>query len=78
MFENVAPAGKSYHHNERWHDGNGHSHVRAALVGPSLAIPFLNGRLTLGEWQQVVLVDCDVPARRREIMCQIAGQAAEG
>ncbi|MCD6405705.1 MAG: YjbQ family protein [Planctomycetes bacterium] len=74
LFEAIAPESGTYRHDERWHDGNGHSHVRASLVGPSLVIPFLNGRLTLGQWQQVVLIDLDVPSRHREIICQIMGK----
>jgi len=74
LFEKVAPEEKDYAHNERWHDGNGHSHVRASLVGPSLVVPFLNGGLTLGQWQHIVLLDFDVRARRREVMCQVIGE----
>jgi len=74
LFEKVAPEDKDYAHNERWHDGNGHSHVRASLVGPSLVVPFLNGGLTLGQWQHIVLLDFDVRARRREVMCQVIGE----
>lgn len=71
MFDMVAPGDKHYEHNKRWQDGNGHSHVRASLVGPSLAVPVINSRMTLGQWQQIVLLDFDVRARRREIICQI-------
>ncbi|MBU1671424.1 MAG: secondary thiamine-phosphate synthase enzyme YjbQ [Actinobacteria bacterium] len=74
MFERVAPAGRDYHHNLRWHDGNGHSHVRASLLGPSLTIPFTGGKLTLGIWQQVVLVDFDNRPRERELVCQVMGE----
>ena len=56
------------------HDGNGHSHVRAALVGPSLTVPFVEGRLTLGTWQQITYLDFDVRPRRREIIAQIMGE----
>ena len=71
LFDLVAPADKYYKHNERWPDGNGHSHVRASLVGPSLTVPIVNSRMTLGQWQQIVLLDFDVRARHREIICQI-------
>ncbi len=76
LFEKLAPKGADYAHNERWQDGNGHSHLRASLVGPSLVIPFLSGGLTLGQWQQIVLLDFDVPARHRDIICQVMGQGA--
>lgn len=77
LFERIAPAGADYKHNERWHDGNGHSHLRASLVGPSLTITFLGGNLTLGQWQHIVLLDFDVRERRREIMCHVSGEALE-
>ncbi|HOX29104.1 MAG TPA: YjbQ family protein, partial [bacterium] len=63
-----------YRHNERWGDGNGHSHVRASLLGPSLTVPFSAGRLLLGTWQQVVFVDFDVRPRSREIVVQMIGE----
>ena len=74
LFEKIAPSNKEYHHNERWHDDNGHSHVRASLVGPSLTIPFVDKKLTLGTWQQVVLIDFDNRARKREIALQFMGE----
>ena len=73
-FDEIAPAGREYRHNERWHDGNGHSHLRAALLGPSLTIPFVDGRLTLGTWQQIVFIDFDVKPRRRELVVQVMGE----
>lgn len=73
-FERIAPSSARYHHDETWHDGNGHSHVRAALLGPSLTIPFVNGKLTLGTWQQIVVIDFDNRARTRELTIQIIGQ----
>lgn len=73
LFERIAPRGIRYGHEERWHDGNGHSHVRASLLGPSLAVPFSSGRLLLGTWQQVVLVDFDNRPRRREVVVQLSG-----
>lgn len=75
-FERVAPRGARYHHDEAWHDGNGHSHVRASLLGPSLAVPFRDGRLLLGAWQQIVLVDFDNRPRKREVVVQICGERA--
>jgi secondary thiamine-phosphate synthase enzyme len=73
-FEKIAPAGARYEHEETWHDDNGHAHVRAALLGPSLTVPFVNAELTLGTWQQIVLVDFDTGPRRRTIICQISGE----
>ncbi len=72
-FERVAPASARYHHDDTWHDGNGHSHVRAAMLGPSLTIPFHNGRLALGTWQQIVLIDFDNRPRTRDLTIQITG-----
>ena len=74
VFDEVVPAGWAYRHNERWGDGNGHSHVRASLLGPSLVVPFLDGALTLGTWQQIIYMDFDVRPRRREIIAQIMGE----
>ena len=74
LFEEILPQNREYAHNARWHDGNGHSHTRAALLGPSLTIPFVQGSLTLGTWQQVIYVDFDVRARRRELVLQIIGE----
>ncbi|MCI0343693.1 MAG: secondary thiamine-phosphate synthase enzyme YjbQ [Planctomycetales bacterium] len=74
LFERLAPQGARYHHEGRWHDGNGHSHVRASLLGPSLSIPVVEGKLTLGTWQQVIFVDFDVPARERELVVQYVGE----
>jgi len=74
VFDGVAPPDRYYRHNERWHDGNGHSHVRAALLGPSLSVPFVDGRLTLGTWQQIVYMDFDVRPRHRDIVVQIMGE----
>ena len=74
LFDEIVPPGRAYAHEAAWQDGNGHSHVRAALLGPSLTIPFVNGRLTLGTWQQVIYVDFDVRARRRELVVQMIGE----
>ncbi len=74
LFDEILPANREYAHNARWGDGNGHSHVRAALLGPSLTIPFTDGRLTLGTWQQIVYVDFDVRPRRRELVVQVMGE----
>jgi secondary thiamine-phosphate synthase enzyme len=72
-FERIAPHSVRYAHDDTWHDGNGHSHVRAAVLGPSLTIPFSKGKLLLGTWQQVVLVDFDNRPRNREIVIQLIG-----
>lgn len=73
-FDKHMPLGHTYHHEERWHDGNGHSHVRASLMGPSVTIPFNDNRLALGTWQQIVFVDFDARARERELIVQIIGE----
>ncbi len=73
-FERVAPRDRPYAHNARWGDGNGHSHVRASLLGPSLTVPFQDGRLLIGTWQQIVLIDFDNRPRRRELAIQLIGE----
>ena len=73
MWERIAPEQMNYEHNKAWGDGNGHSHVRASLLGPSITIPFINKRLTLGTWQQIVIIDFDNRPRSREIILQIVG-----
>jgi secondary thiamine-phosphate synthase enzyme len=74
LFDRIAPPNLDYRHNLRWGDGNGHAHVRHALLGPSLTIPFLDGRLTLGTWQQVILIDFDNRPRTRSVVVQIMGE----
>lgn len=74
LFERLAPRGREYHHDLRWRDGNGHAHVRASLLGPSLTVPFSEGRLILGIWQQVILIDFDNKSRDREVVCQVIGE----
>lgn len=74
FFEKIAPVEGSYHHNATWGDGNGFSHVRAAFVGPSLSVPFTEGRLLLGTWQQIVLLDFDNGPRSREVVLQFLGE----
>ena len=73
-LEKIAPSDVSYHHDARWGDGNGFSHVRAALMKPSLSIPVIEGRPTLGTWQQIVFIDFDNRARKRNIVVQIIGE----
>ena len=74
LMEKLAPAGATYHHDKRWGDGNGFSHVRASLLGPSLTVPFANGQLTLGTWQQIVFVDFDNRRRSRKVFLQFMGE----
>jgi secondary thiamine-phosphate synthase enzyme len=74
LMEKIAPSNIPYRHDQRWGDGNGYSHVRASLLGPSLVIPFSEGRLALGTWQQVVLVDFDNRPRTRTIVLQFMGE----
>lgn len=73
-FERIAPEDGRYEHENTWNDDNGHSHVRASLLGPSLSVPFVDGRLTLGTWQQIILVDFDTRPRSRTVVCQIVGE----
>ena len=73
-IERLAPRAMEYEHHLRWGDDNGHSHVRAALLGPSLSVPFIGGRLTLGTWQQIILIDFDTRPRSRDIVAQIMGE----
>ncbi len=74
LFDEIVDPDRHYEHNARWHDGNGHSHVRAALLGPSLSVPFVARRLTLGTWQQIIFVDFDNSSRHREVVVQIIGE----
>ncbi|MGH9993183.1 MAG: secondary thiamine-phosphate synthase enzyme YjbQ [Nitrososphaera sp.] len=74
MLERVVPKEIEYEHDNTWHDGNGHSHVRASLIGPSLTVPFRNKSLMLGTWQQIVLVEMDIRSRERKIVLQMIGE----
>jgi secondary thiamine-phosphate synthase enzyme len=74
MLARLAPSDIEYEHDNRWHDGNGHSHVRASLIGPSLTVPFKNGKLMLGIWQQIVVVEMDNRGRERNIVLQMIGE----
>jgi len=73
-FEKIAPQNIRYEHEETWHDDNGHSHIRASLLGPSLSVPFIDGQISLGTWQQIILVDFDTRPRIRTVICQIIGE----
>jgi secondary thiamine-phosphate synthase enzyme len=74
LFDEIIPQDRPYGHDAAWGDRNGHSHVRAALLKPSLTIPFVDGRLTLGTWQQIIYVDFDNRPRRRELVVQLLGE----
>ena len=74
LLERLIPSNKRYHHDERWGDDNGFSHLRASLLGPSLQVPIEAGQLLLGTWQQIVLLDFDNRPRTREILIQMIGE----
>jgi secondary thiamine-phosphate synthase enzyme len=74
MWDRVVPQNIPYEHNKTWEDGNGHSHVRASMLGASLTVPFVSKRLTLGTWQQIVFIDFDNRPRSRELVLQIMGE----
>jgi secondary thiamine-phosphate synthase enzyme len=74
VFDEVVPSDRDYQHHLRWGDDNGHSHVRAALLGPSLSVPFVEGELSLGTWQQIVFIDFDTRPRTRRLVAQIIGE----
>lgn len=73
LMEKLIPKNKNYHHNLRWHDDNGFSHLRASLIGPSLTVPLVKSELKLGTWQQIVMIDFDNRPREREIIVEILG-----
>lgn len=77
-FEQLAPEGARYRHEETWHDDNGHAHVRASLLGPSLTVPVIERRPTLGTWQQIVLIDFDTRPRERRVVVQLVGEEGSG
>ena len=74
LFEQIAPRDADYRHHLRWGDDNGSSHVRAALLGPSLTVPFADGKLLLGTWQQIIVLEFDTRPRKREIVIQVVGE----
>lgn len=74
LFDEIAPEDDNYRHNLRWGDGNGYSHVRAALLGPSLTVPFNESRLLLGTWQKITYIDFDNRPRQRELVLQVMGE----
>lgn len=74
LLDAMIPPGRSYAHEEAWHDGNGHSHLQTALIGSSLTVPVVEGRLALGTWQQIFHLECDVKARSRKIIVTVQGE----
>ena len=74
VLETLAPEERDYRHHRRWGDDNGSAHIRAALIGPSLTVPFVAGRLTLGTWQQIVFLDFDTTPRARKLIVQVMGE----
>ncbi len=74
MLERISPKNLEYEHEKRWHDGNGHSHVRASLLGPSLTVPFQDSKMMLGIWQQIVFIELDIKPRTRELVVQVIGE----
>lgn len=74
VLDEITPPGRNYRHHLRWGDNNGHSHIRAALIGPSLTVPFVRGRLTLGSWQQIIFLDFDTRPRSRKLILQMIGE----
>lgn len=74
LFDRLVPTNIHYQHNLRWGDGNGHAHVRASLLGPSLTVPFVDQKLTLGTWQQIAFIDFDNRPRSRELVLQLMGE----
>ena len=73
LLDRLVPPSRSYGHEQAWHDGNGHSHLQATWLGPELTVPVAGGEPVLGEWQQVVLLECDVRARRRTVVVTVTG-----
>jgi len=74
VLDRLLPPSNDYGHEQRWHDGNGHSHLQATLLGPSATIPVTNGRPALGAWQQVVLLECDIRPRNRTVVITVIGE----
>ncbi len=74
FFEKIIPTDENYHHDQTWHDGNGHSHLRSALQKTSFSVPLIDGKLLLGTWQQIIFVDFDNRSRARKIIVQIIGK----
>lgn len=75
MLDRLIPPSRDYGHEQAWHDGNGHSHLQASLVGPSLGVPIAEGQMVLGTWQQIFHLECDVRPRRRTVVVTVLGDA---
>jgi secondary thiamine-phosphate synthase enzyme len=75
MLDKLFPPGRDYGHEQAWHDGNGHSHLQATMLGPSLTVPVKDGKLVLGPWQQVFHLECDIKPRRRNIVVTVIGES---
>lgn len=76
ILDKLMPPSRDYGHEQAWHDGNGHSHLQATTLGPSLTVPVSGGELVLGEWQQIFLLECDVRARQRTVVITVTGESA--
>jgi secondary thiamine-phosphate synthase enzyme len=74
MLDRLFPPSREYGHEQAWHDGNGHSHLQATLQGPSLTVPVANGKLVLGTWQQIILLECDIRPRQRSLVVTVFGE----
>jgi secondary thiamine-phosphate synthase enzyme len=74
MLDRLMPPSRSYGHEQTWHDGNGHSHLQASLMGPSLTVPVADGRLVLGTWQQIFHIECDIKPRTRSVVVTVNGE----
>ena len=74
ILDKLIPSSRNYGHEQAWHDGNGHSHLQATLLGPSLTVPIANGELQLGTWQQIFHLECDVRGRQRTIVVTVTGE----
>ncbi|MGA2256029.1 MAG: secondary thiamine-phosphate synthase enzyme YjbQ [Thermoguttaceae bacterium] len=74
MLDRLIPPSRSYGHEQAWHDGNGHSHLQATLLGPSLSVPVADGKLVLGTWQQIIHLECDVRPRKRTVVVTVMGE----
>lgn len=74
FLESIIPMEKVYHHDETWHDGNGYAHLRSTLIGTSMTVPVIDGRVVLGTWQQIILIDFDNGPRKRSVILQFVGE----
>jgi secondary thiamine-phosphate synthase enzyme len=74
LLNRLMPPSRNYGHEQAWHDGNGHSHLQATLLGPSLSVPITNGKLAVGTWQQIIHLECDIHARERTIIVTVMGE----